>query len=91
MLREDGRNFNEERKIKIIKNVNIYVEGFVLIEVGNIKVICIVFVSDKVFLFLRGIGKGWVIVEYFMLLRVINERNLREVSKGKLIGRIVEI
>jgi len=27
MLREDGRKFNEERKIKITKNINIYAEG----------------------------------------------------------------
>ena len=41
MLREDGRKFDEERKIKITKNVNIYAEGSVLIEVGNTKVICV--------------------------------------------------
>ena len=29
MLREDGRKFNEERKIKITKDVNIYAEGSV--------------------------------------------------------------
>ena len=47
MLREDGRKFNEERKIKITKDVNIYAEGSVLIEVGNTKVICTASVSEK--------------------------------------------
>lgn len=91
MLREDGRKFDEERKIKITKNVNIYAEGSVLIEVGNTKVICTASVSDKVPSFLRGTGKGWVTAEYSMLPRATNERNPREASKGKLTGRTVEI
>ena len=91
MLREDGRKFNEERKMKITKDVNIYAEGSVLIEVGNTKVICTASVSEKVPPFLRGTGKGWVTAEYSMLPRATNERNQREASKGKLTGRTVEI
>ena len=91
MLREVGRKFNEERKIKITKDVNIYAEGSVLIEVGNTKVICTASVSEKVPPFLRGTGKGWVTAEYSMLPRATNERNQREASKGKLTGRTVEI
>ena len=91
MLREDGRKFDEERKIKITKDVNIYAEGSVLIEVGNTKVICTASVSEKVPPFLRGTGKGWVTAEYSMLPRATNERNQREASKGKLTGRTVEI
>ena len=91
MLREDGRKFNEERKIKITKDVNIYAEGSVLIEVGNTKVICTASVSEKVPPFLRGTGKGWVTAEYSMLPRATGERNQREASKGKLSGRTVEI
>lgn len=91
MLREDRRKFNEERKITITKDVNIYAEGSVLIEVGNTKVICTASVSEKVPPFLRGTGKGWVTAEYSMLPRATNERNQREASKGKLTGRTVEI
>ena len=91
MLREDGRKFYEERKIKITKDVNIYAEGSVLIEVGNTKVICTASVSEKVPPFLRGTGIGWVTAEYSMLPRATNERNQREASKGKLTGRTVEI
>ena len=58
MLREDGRRFDEERKIKITRDVNIYAEGSVLIEVENTKVICTASVNDKVPSFLRGTGKG---------------------------------
>lgn len=91
MLREDGRKLEQEREIKITKNVNIYAEGSVLIEVGNTKVICTASVSDKVPQFLRGSGKGWVTAEYSMLPRATNERNTREATKGKLGGRTVEI
>ena len=91
MLREDGRKFDEERKIKITKNVNIYAEGSVLIEVGNTKVICTASVSDKVPSFLRGTGKGWVTAEYSMLPRATNTRTKRESSNGKLTGRTMEI
>lgn len=91
LLREDGRKFNQEREIKITKNINIYAEGSVLIEAGNTKVICTASVSDKVPAFLRGSGKGWVTAEYSMLPRATNERNQREANKGKLSGRTVEI
>ena len=91
MLREDGRKLEQEREIKITKNINIYAEGSVLIEAGNTKVICTASVSDKVPQFIRGTGKGWVTAEYSMLPRATNERNTREASKGKLSGRTVEI
>ena len=40
-LREDARNTNELRQIKVTKDFNIYAEGSVLMEFGNTKVICI--------------------------------------------------
>lgn len=91
MLREDGRKLEQERKIKITKDVNMYAEGSVLIEAGNTKVICTASVSDKIPQFLRGSGKGWVTAEYSMLPRATSERNAREAVKGKLGGRTVEI
>ena len=91
LLREDGRKLEQEREIKITKDVNIYAEGSVLIEAGNTKVICMASVSDKVPPFIRGTGKGWITAEYSMLPRATNERNQREASKGKLSGRTVEI
>lgn len=70
MLREDGRKFNEERKIKITKDVNIYAEGSVLIEVGNTKVICTASVSEKVPPFLRGTGKGGLLLNTLCCLEL---------------------
>lgn len=89
--REDGRAENQLRKIKIIRDFNLYAEGSVLIEFGNTKVICTASVSEKVPPFLKGQGKGWITAEYSMIPRATGERNQRESAKGKLSGRTMEI
>ena len=90
-LREDARNVNELRPIKVTKDFNIYAEGSVLMEFGNTKVICTASVSEKVPPFLKNQGKGWLTAEYSMLPRATGERNTREAAKGKLSGRTMEI
>ena len=90
-LREDARNTNELRQIKVTKDFNIYAEGSVLMEFGNTKVICTASVSEKVPPFLKNQGKGWLTAEYSMLPRATGERNTREAAKGKLSGRTMEI
>lgn len=67
----DGREKIELCYIYIYMNYLKYLEGFVLIEVGDIKVICLVIIEECVLLFMCGEGKGWVIVEYVMILCVI--------------------
>lgn len=91
MIREDGRQLNEKREVKVTRNYTIYAEGSVLIEVGNTKVICTATVVDKVPPFLKNQGKGWITAEYSMLPRATGERNQRESAKGKLSGRTMEI
>ena len=90
-MRNDGRNYNELRKIKLTTDYVIHPEGSVLIEVGNTKVICNATIEDKVPPFMRGQGKGWVTAEYSMLPRATAERNIRESSRGKVSGRTMEI
>lgn len=90
-MRENNRNNDILRTIKITKNFNIYAEGSVLIECGNTKVICTATISDKVPPFMRNQGKGWLTAEYAMLPRATGERNIREATKGKLGGRTMEI
>ena len=90
-LREDGRNVNQLRNIKVTKDFNIYAEGSVLMEFGNTRVICTASVSEKVPPFLKNQGKGWLTAEYSMLPRATGERNQRESAKGKLSGRTMEI
>lgn len=91
MMRHDGRNVQDLRKITIETNVLKHPEGSVLISFGDTKVICAATVEESVPPFLKGTGKGWVTAEYSMLPRATNTRNRRESSKGKLSGRTMEI
>ena len=58
MLRTDGRELNQLRKIEIITDYITHPEGSVLICVGNTKVICSATIEDRVPPFMRGGGKG---------------------------------
>ncbi len=91
MKREDGREYNELRNVKITTNYIMHPKGSCLIEFGNTKVICTATVTDKVPPFLKGKGQGWITAEYSMLPAATNERNMRESAKGKLTGRTMEI
>lgn len=90
-MRKDGRNFDQMREIRIVKDYIIYPEGSVLIEYGNTKVICNVSITEGVPPFLKGSGSGWLTAEYQMLPRSTHQRSLREAVKGKLSGRTQEI
>lgn len=91
MERIDGRLHNQLRDVKIHRDYIIYAEGSVLIEVGKTKVICTASVEDKVPIWLRGQGQGWISAEYAMIPRATQQRNPREVSRGKISGRSQEI
>ncbi len=90
-MRTDGRAPGELRPITIIRNYLKYPEGSVLIEAGDTKVICTASVEERVPLWLKGTGKGWITAEYGMLPRATETRNMREASKGKQGGRTMEI
>ena len=91
MIRQDGRNSNELRKLKITKNYIKYAEGSCLVELGNTKVIATASVESGVPHFLRNSGNGWVTAEYGMIPRSCKSRVSREASKGKQGGRTHEI
>jgi ribonuclease PH len=88
--RVDGRELDQLRNTKITPNISPYAEGSALIEVGGTKVICTASVEDKVPMFLRNKGQGWVTAEYAMLPRATNTRTQRESSRGTS-GRTQEI
>lgn len=90
-MRVDGRKADELRPVTITPHYLKYAEGSVLIEVGDTKVICAATLEDKVPSFVRGTGKGWVTAEYAMLPRATEQRTPREVTKGKVSGRTMEI
>ena len=88
--RPDGRAVDQIRNTKITPNISPYAEGSALIEVGGTKVICTASVEDKVPMFLRNKGLGWVTAEYAMLPRATNTRTQRETQRGPS-GRTQEI
>jgi len=90
-MRLDGRMPNELRTMRITPHYNKHAEGSVLIEVGDTRVICTATIEERVPMFMKGQGKGWITAEYSMLPRATQVRNQRESAKGKLGGRTMEI
>lgn len=93
MGRPDGRALDQLRKVKITTEVNKYAEGSCLIEMGDTKVLCTASVDNKVPMWMRGQGQGWVTAEYGMLPRSCDNRLQRDKKNGRtheiqrLIGR----
>lgn len=90
-MRIDGRKESALRPLKITRNYLKDVEGAVLIEMGDTKVICTATLENRVPPFLRDQKKGWVTAEYAMLPRSSKNRISRESSRGKVGGRTHEI
>ena len=88
--RVDKRTHDQIRNTKITPNISPYAEGSALIEVGGTKVICTASVEDRVPMFMRNKGLGWVTAEYSMLPRATNTRTQRETKNGPS-GRTQEI
>ena len=90
-MRIDGRKPTQARKLTITADFIAHAEGSVFIEVGNTKVICTATVEEKVPMFKKGSGEGWLTAEYCMIPRATQKRNDRDISKLKLSGRTAEI
>ena len=90
-MRIDGRNADEMRPVKVNRGFLKYAEGSLFIEVGETKVLCTATVEDKVPVFLRSTGQGWVTAEYGMLPRATKTRTPRESATGRASGRTFEI
>src|SRR4051812_12860052 len=87
--RLDNRTHDQLRNTKITPNISPYAEGSALIEVGGTKVICTASTEDRVPMFMRNKGTGWVTAEYAMLPRATNTRTQRETQRPS--GRTQEI
>ena len=90
-VRIDGRKADQMRPVKVDRGFLKHAEGSLFIEVGDTKVLCTATVEDKVPLFLRGTGQGWVTAEYGMLPRATKTRTPRESATGRASGRTFEI
>ena len=92
-LRADSRNADQLRPLTLEANIAPYAAGSVLIGFGLTRVICAATIEPKVPSWMRqqGVSGGWVTAEYSMLPYSTLERKPRDISKGKIDGRTVEI
>ena len=91
--RSDGRSDDQLRPLKFALGIAPYADGSVLISAGNTQVICAATIEPSVPRWMKeqGIGGGWLTAEYSMLPYSTLVRRQRDISKGKLDGRSVEI
>jgi ribonuclease PH len=89
--RSYGRAANELRPVTIEPGFVRTATGSALISMGETRVICTASVQESVPRWMQGQGRGWVTAEYGMLPASTGERKQRDVSKGRLDGRSVEI
>jgi ribonuclease PH len=90
-MRPSGRQANEIRNVSFTPDFTRHAEGSVLAEFGDTRVLCTASVEERVPIWMRGKGKGWVTGEYGMLPRSTHTRSAREAARGKQSGRTQEI
>lgn len=90
-MRKSGRRSDEARKIEMVPNFLKHAMGSCLVSCGDTKVICAATIENKVPLFVKGTGQGWLSAEYSLLPQAADMRTEREAVKGKQSGRTHEI
>jgi ribonuclease PH len=91
--RADGRKPDELRPLRFQNGIAPNATGSTLIEWGNTRVICGVMVEETVPRWMKeqNVSGGWITAEYSMLPYSTQQRKQRDVTKGKLEGRSMEI
>ena len=91
--RHDGRQPDELRPISMQTGIAPNAAGSVLCSFGDTQVICAASVENNVppWMKAQGVEGGWTSAEYSMLPYSTLDRKRRDVNKGKLDGRSVEI
>jgi ribonuclease PH len=89
--RSYGRSPGQPRPTQIEPGFVRTATGSALISVGETRVICTASVQESVPRWMSGSGRGWVTAEYGMLPASTTDRKQRDVTKGRLDGRTVEI
>ncbi|HUB76740.1 MAG TPA: ribonuclease PH [Solirubrobacteraceae bacterium] len=89
--RSYGRGPGDARPTSIEVDFVKPASGSALIGVGETKVICTASIQDGVPRWLAGRGRGWLTAEYGMLPASTGERKQRDIARGRLDGRTVEI
>ena len=91
--RADGRQPDQLRKITFEPNIAPYATGSVLVSFGLTRVICAATIEPNVPTWMKQqkVPGGWLTAEYSMLPYSTLERKARDISRGKIDGRTVEI
>ncbi len=89
--RSYGRAADEPRPIAIEPGFMRTATGSALISAGETRVICTASAQESVPRWMAGKGRGWLTAEYGMLPASTGDRKQRDISKGRLDGRSVEI
>ena len=90
-MRPSGRAPDEMRTVEFVTDYTRHAAGSVLATFGGTRVLCTASVENRVPMWLRGGGKGWVTGEYGMLPGSTHTRSGREAARGKQSGRTQEI
>src|SRR5215469_167984 len=89
--RSFGRGADELRPIEIEPGFVRTATGSALISAGETRVICTASAQEGVPRWLAGQERGWLTAEYGMLPASTGDRKQRDITKGRLDGRSVEI
>lgn len=92
-LRADGRKVDQLRPISFEAGIAPHATGSVLVSYGNTRVICAATIEPKVPAWMKQqrVPGGWLTAEYSLLPYSTHDRKARDISKGRLDGRTVEI
>jgi len=91
--RADGRKPHQLRPVTFEPNFAPHATGSVLVRYGSTQVICAATIEGGVPTWMKqqGVKGGWLTAEYSMLPYSTHERKGRDINKGRLDGRTVEI
>jgi len=90
-MRPSRRQVDELRAVSLERGVVKHAEGSCFVKFGDTHVLVTASLEERLPLWLKGRGRGWITAEYGMLPRATAERTRREASAGKQGGRTVEI
>jgi ribonuclease PH len=93
MARLDGRSNDQLRPVSFAPGIAPNADGSVLIATGNTQVLCAAMIEPAVPRWMKeqGVTGGWITAEYSMLPYSTLTRRPRDISRGKLDGRSIEI
>jgi len=91
--RPDGRKPDQMRLVSFAPGIAPHAHGSVLARFGDTQVICSAMIEDRVppWMMQQKVQGGWLSAEYSLLPYSTLDRKARDISRGKLDGRTVEI